>query len=377
MLKEKSTMEDVSTTANSAPTSIAYTVYSISIESSANTTNNASLWLQNDIDKLATGFKLTGFLLLFLVSLSGNALLVAVLLKNANHRMHTPSNYFIFSMACGDIILTVYCMPQFAITTAYHYRWLVSGVAGLALCCLSVFLGQLSVLVSTASLFAIAVDRLFLVFSPLKRKITLTKAKYAIVAIWLFSIVLSLPPLKVAKVFEIKPGYPVCFLDFELLDFIVVYLLLCFFIVIALPLMAIIAIYIAIAIKLNRTKRPGNQLPSNQGRREQMNHKILTMLVAVVAALIVCRLPLIIVILSCMFGSIEICGQHNFVFAGWFLTYANSGINPWIYFIFSEQFRQGARLVLKKVFPCCCKSVNVIEAVESNGVDISTHLPRQ
>ncbi|XP_068755246.1 neuropeptide receptor 22-like [Montipora capricornis] len=376
MLKEKSTMEDVSGTANSAPTSIAYTVYSLSIESSANITNNASLWLQNDIDKLATGFKLTGFLLLFLVSLSGNALLVAVLLENANHRMRTPSNYFIFSMACGDIILTVYCMPQFAITTAYHYRWLVSGVAGLALCRLSVFLGQLSVLVSTASLFAIALDRLFLVFYPLKRKITLTKAKYAIVANWLLSIVFSLPPLPGAKVFEIEPGYIVCALDFELWDFIVVYLLFCFSIVFVFPLMAI-AIYIAIAIKLNRTKRPGNQLPSNRERREQMNHKILTMLVAVVVALIVCRLPLIIVILSCMFGSIEICGQHNFVFAGWFLTYANSGINPWIYFIFNEQFRQGAKLVLKKVFPCCCKSVNVIEAVESNGVDMSTHLPRQ
>ena len=369
-------MEDVSGTANSAPTSIAYTVYSLSIESSANTTNNASLWLQNDIDKLATGFKLTGLLLLFLVSLSGNGLLVAVLLKNANHRMRTPSNYFIFSMACGDIILTVYCMPQFAIKTAYHYRWLVSGVAGLALCRLSLFLGQLSVLVSTASLFAIALDRLLLVFYPLKRKITLTKAKYAIVANWLLSIVFSLPPLPVAKVFEIEPGYFVCTLDFELQLFIVVYFLFCFSIVFAFPLMAI-AIYIAIGIKLNRTKRPGNQLPSNRGRREQMNHKILTMLVAVVAALIVCRLPLIIVILSCIFGSIEICGQHNFVFAGLFLTYANSGINPWIYFIFNEQFRQGAKLVLKKVFPCCCKSVNVIEAVESNGVDMSTHLPRQ
>ena len=371
-------MEDASGTANSTPTSLAYTVYSLSIESSANTTNNASLWLQNDINKLATGIKLSGFLLLFLVSLPGNALLVAVLLKNANQRMRTPSNYFIFSMACGDIIITVYCIPQFAITTAYHYRWLVSGVAGLALCRISFFLGQLSVLVSTGSLFAIALDRLFLVFYPLKRKITLAKAKYLIVAIWLLSTAFSLPSLRMAKVFEIEPGYPVCNLDFELQPFIVIsYVLFCFTIVIALPLMATIAIYIAIAIKLNRTKRPGNQLPSNRERREQMNHKILTMLVAVVAVLIVCRLPLIIVILSCMFGSMENCGQHNVVFAGWFLTYANSGINPWIYFMFNEQFLQGAKLVLKKVFPCCCKSVNVIEAVESNGVDMSSHLPRQ
>ncbi|XP_068696227.1 neuropeptide FF receptor 2-like [Montipora foliosa] len=370
-------MEDVSGTANSTPTSIGYTVSSANIETSANITNNASLWLQNDIDKLATGFKLTGFLLLFFLSLSGNALLVAVLLKNANQRMRTPSNYFIFSMACGDIIITVYCMPQFAITTAYHYRWLVSGVAGLVLCRISFFLGQLSVLVSTASLFAIALDRLFLVFYPLKRKITLAKAKYLIVAIWLLSTAFSLPSLRMAKVFEREPGYPVCNLDFELQSFIVIYVLFCFTIVIALPLMATIAIYIAIAIKLNGTKSPGSQLPSNRERREQMNHKILTMLVAVVAVLIVCRLPLIIVILSCMFGSIEICGQHNVVFAGWFLTYANSGINPWIYFIFNEQFRHGAKLVLENVFPCCCKSVNVIEAVETNDVGMSTHLPRQ
>ena len=83
-------MEDVSGTANSTPPSIAYTVYSLSVESNANITNTALPWSKNDIDKLATGIKVTCFLLLFLVSLPENVLLVTVLLKNHNQRMRTP-----------------------------------------------------------------------------------------------------------------------------------------------------------------------------------------------------------------------------------------------------------------------------------------------
>ena len=37
----------------------------------------------------------------------GNALLIAIVYKNANERMRFPSNYFIFNMAYADVLLTV------------------------------------------------------------------------------------------------------------------------------------------------------------------------------------------------------------------------------------------------------------------------------
>ncbi|XP_074626962.1 orexin receptor type 2-like isoform X2 [Acropora palmata] len=233
------------------------------IENSTNTTTLASSWLPRDFDT-STGIKTASILLLFIVSLPGNFLLVAVLLKNANKRMRTPSNYFILSMACGDILLTVYSMPQFGILTAYRFRWLVGGVAGEVLCRISFFVGEYSVLVSTGSLLAIALDRLFLVFYPLGRKTTLRTAKYAIAVIWLSSTIFALPSLRLFNTVEIGPGY------------------------------------------------------------------------------LLCR----------------------------FLTYANSPINPWIYFIFNAQFRHGAKLLLMKIFPCCFKALNEVSDVESVGVHV-------
>lgn len=339
------------------------------IENSTNATTQASSWLPLDFDT-STGIKTASILLLFIVSLPGNFLLVAVLLKNANKRMRTPSNYFILSMACGDILLTVYSMPQFGILTAYRFRWLVGGVAGEVLCRLSFFVGQYSVLVSTGSLLAIALDRLFLVFYPLRRKTTLCTAKYAIAVIWLSSTIFALPSLRLFNTVEIGPGYLLCMVEFKLIYFAIFYLLFCFSILIALPLLITIALYIAIGIKLNRTKRPGNQLPSNRERREQMNHKILTMLVTVVAVLIICRFPLIVGMLSCFLGSTKVCREADFIFTGWFLTYANSPINPWIYFIFNVQFRHGAKLLLMKIFPCCFKALNEVGDVESVGVHV-------
>ena len=322
------------------------------------------------------GIKTTAFLLLLVVSLLGNLLLIAVLYKNANQRMRTPSNYFIFNMACADLLLTVYCVPQSAIVTAYHYRWLISGVVGELLCRLSFFIGKMSVLVSTGSIFIIALDRYFLVFYPLKRIITLRIARRVIGVVWILAIVFTVPLFKTTGLLEFYPEYLVCTINFGISHFVILYFLFFFPLTITLPLTTTIAMYIAIAIKLSRTKPPGHQLPSSQERRERMNHKILAMLVTIVAVLIICRFPMIIGMIACFSGLRTFCGKPTVMFAGWFLTYISSGINPWIYFIFNEQFRHGARLLLEKLFPCCFKATNEVDIMESEGLQMTTHAPR-
>ena len=167
-----------------------------------NSTNgaNAPFWFyEDDVKK---GIKMTAFLLLLVVSLLGNSLLIAVVYKNANQRMRTPSNYFIINMACADILLTVYCVPQNTIITAYKYRWLISGVAGEFLCRLSFFINQMSVLVSTESIFIIALDRYFLVFYPLKRIITLRIARGVISVVWILAIAFTVPLFRMANLID-------------------------------------------------------------------------------------------------------------------------------------------------------------------------------
>ena len=94
--------------------------------------------------------------------------------------MRTPSNYFIFNMACADVLFTVYAVPVRIVDTTYSHQCLITGVAGELLCRLSQFIDQMSVLVFTGSLLVTALDRFFLVFYPLKRIITLRIARFLI-----------------------------------------------------------------------------------------------------------------------------------------------------------------------------------------------------
>ena len=92
----------------------------------------------------------------------GNALLITVVYKNANQRMRTPNNYFILNMACADVLHQSDMPFPSALSTLHvatsSYQWLITGVAGELLCRLSQFIGQMSVLVSTASLLVTALD---------------------------------------------------------------------------------------------------------------------------------------------------------------------------------------------------------------------------
>ena len=344
-------------------------VPSIESVNGTSASNIGDLLQEGDFQK---GIKIIAFVFLMLLSMLGNALLIAVVYKNANQRMRTPSNYFIFNMACADVLLTVYAVPDSIVDTAYSHQWLITGVAGELLCRLSQFIGQMSVLVSTASLLVTALDRFFLVFYPLKRIITLRIARFLIGVIWIFAIVFTVPLFKMTTLVEFKPDLHVCSFNFGIIRNVIIYLLFCYPVLVLLPIIAIILIYTAIGFKLKHTIAPGNQLPSNQHRREQMNRKILTMLVTVVAVLIVCRFPFILGMMACFCGLKAFC-SWNFLFLGWFLVCFNSGINPWIYFIFNEQFRQGAKLLLQKLLPRCFKVTNEVEMLELTGRQIKTH----
>ncbi|XP_078375317.1 neuropeptide SIFamide receptor-like [Oculina patagonica] len=334
-----------------------------SAENRSATTAPALWFIEDDVAK---GAQIAAFLIIFLACLIGNSLLIAVVYKNANQRMRTPSNYFIVNLACADMFLVAYMVPQNMTLAANDYRWLITGVAGEVFCSLFFFAGQMPVLVSTGSLFFIALDRYFLVFYPLKRMITLRIARRIIAAVWIFAIVFTAPLFIMGSLIEFRTGYLVCTFDFSIMGLVISYFLFGYIPIILIPLIIIIILYIAIGYKIKRATPPGNQLPSTQERRERMTHKVLAMLVAVVVVLIVFRFPLLIGMIACFTGLTDVCHKTKFMFVAWFLTFSNSAVNPFIYFIFNEHFRHGARVVLERVVPFCFKTSNEVAAMQTS-----------
>ncbi|KAL9969481.1 hypothetical protein ACROYT_G021701 [Oculina patagonica] len=283
------------------------------LESSENrsATNAPALWLEdNDVSK---GAKITAYLVIFLACLLGNSLLIAVVYKNANRRMRTPSNYFIVNMAFADMFLVAYMVPQNIANIANGNHWLITGVAGELFCRLFFFISEMSVLVSSGSLFFIALDRYFLVFHPLKRMITLRIARRIIAAVWIFAIIFTAPLFIMGSLIQLRAGYLACTFNFSIIGLVISYFLFGYIPIILIPLIIIIILYIAIGFKIKRATPPGNQLPSTQERRERMTHK----------------------------------------------------------------FRHGARVVLERLVPGCFTTANEVAAMQSSAHQMPTHSARQ
>lgn len=91
---------------------------------------------------------------IFVVGLVGNALVVAVVTRTRT--MHTPTNWYLVSLALADIILLV----SAPLPTLVEYHLLIDEwVFGRVGCCVMVFMQYLGVNQSSLSITAFTVER--------------------------------------------------------------------------------------------------------------------------------------------------------------------------------------------------------------------------
>ncbi|XP_062434782.1 gastrin/cholecystokinin type B receptor [Rhea pennata] len=128
------------------------------------------------------------YALIFVLSVCGNTLVVAVLLLN--RRLRTVTNSFLLSLALSDLMLALCCMPFTLLPNLMG-----TFVFGEAICKLMAYLMGVSVSVSTFSLVAIAIERYSAICNPLQSRVWQTRshACRVIASTWLFSVLLMLP----------------------------------------------------------------------------------------------------------------------------------------------------------------------------------------
>ncbi|CAG0897849.1 unnamed protein product [Darwinula stevensoni] len=143
--------------------------------------------------------------IIFLVSLIGNGLVCYVVFSTP--RMHTVTNYFIFNMAVGDILMTCLCVPfSFAsalILQYWPFGWEMCGIVS--------FSQAVSVFVSAYTMVAISVDRYLAIIYPLKPRMTRLQAMVIVGGVWFVAVATAMPIAIVSKL--VKPDdlwYQVC-----------------------------------------------------------------------------------------------------------------------------------------------------------------------
>ena len=126
------------------------------------------------------------YAVIFLLGVSGNTLVVYVVVRNKT--MQTITNIFITNLAVSDILMCLLAIPF----TPLGY-FLNSWMFGEVLCHIVPMSQAISVYVSTLTSTAIAVDRYFVIVYPFKPRMKVFVCLLMIVAIWIISISISLP----------------------------------------------------------------------------------------------------------------------------------------------------------------------------------------
>ncbi|XP_075774127.1 gastrin/cholecystokinin type B receptor [Pelodiscus sinensis] len=161
---------------------------------------NASAWNRSVCDPLrgppgapgppdlAFAVRVLLYALIFVLSVSGNGLVMAVLALN--RRLRTVTNSFLLSLALSDLLLALCCMPFTLLPNLMG-----TFVFGTPVCKLMAYLMGVSVSVSTFSLVAIAMERYSAICNPLQSRAWQTRshACRVIAGTWALSLLLMLP----------------------------------------------------------------------------------------------------------------------------------------------------------------------------------------
>ena len=287
---------------------------------------------------------IAAYCLTIVLSLIGNSLVIAVVYKNANQRMRTPSNCLVVNMAVGDGLITLINMTTQVAMMSRDSGVAFSGVASDDVSCkLQNFIWIFLIFWSTGTLTAIAVDRFLLVFFPLKRIITLRNVRVIIAIILIIGAIISWP-LLIYSAFVEYGELKICFVNMSSFKALRFYYISVFVAFIFFPLFALLTLYSAIGIRMCTRKSPGNP-----AARERMNRKLILMLVTIVVLFAFSWLPVSALYFGCFaYPNSESCAilaRREAFFTLWFVAYSNSAINPYIYFVFNQGFRQGARAI--------------------------------
>lgn len=290
------------------------------------------------------------YLVIFFISTLGNGLIILVVAKN--QRLRSASiNRLIVSMAVADLLTSIFNMTvEICIytkeATGQRFVWF-QGPGSDFFCKIIAFVQGLSFASSVLTLTAIAVNRFFAVFFPLKMPaISGPLTSIGIGVIWLVSIAIASPMLYAQKVIEedcgvqCKEQWSPAF-DGETSPKIYTLVLLISLYVV--PLVVITILYTAIVRKVWKRQVPGNIIAPNRLVELLTKKRVLRMLITIMVIFAISWLPyytylfLNFVVLSPP-HQIE---RVNVMFVGLFLGHANSAINPCIYVIFNKEYRSG------------------------------------
>ena len=276
------------------------------------------------------------------VGVLGNSLVLRVIMTK-RQRMNTYTNWMILNLAVSDLLVTLFCIPL-DIPLLVEEKWLY----GKVFCKIYHPFGTAQLFSSVFTIVSIAYVRCRAVVFPFAKQPTLFTAKIVVFIIRLSSVLLVIP---LALVLTYDDESQSCYEAwsegsqsyYTILVFVVGY---------ALPLLVISIGYSMIVYEVFRSQPESNSKTMKYKDKRMMaeNRMLVRLSVAVTVTFGVCVLPNQIVFMLYTFNNLEMYRHHlDLLLGSHLLLFLNCAINPVVYNVFSEKFRDGFLHLFKSI----------------------------
>ena len=329
----------------------------------------------------------SAYVVIFLVALFGNSVgfYVVVIKKESSSRSVT--NLFIGNMAVADLLLTITIMP-FSVAFLYRDTLWIGGTLGSITCKAFFYVMPVFISASVFTMMLISFDRFYAVFYPLKEKF-FQKPKVLSAIIWISSFGLMTPYVLMFQTTEKQPGVYHCLQKWPWAppndtDFTETYKMLksfhiCLFVILyALPLSVTLFIYFLICRKLWLGKIPGNVTDIKLAAEKRLKRKVTRLLVITCVVFAVCWFP---VYVNHYFWYVRPDQIHKLptrvqMLFNW-IAHANSALNPCLYILLNEKFRQKFQATLHNLLQFGSTKNNCSDTKSNNKRFLTVAAPRK
>jgi len=274
---------------------------------------------------------------LVLASLFGNSVIIHII--RTDNSMKNATSYLILNQACADLVITMANTMGVIHHSSMNKLWF-RGLLGLLSCKLCFVIIFCPPIFSVSILSTIAIERFYAVARPFRFSPISKHLKKIIFVLWVFCFVTSLPFIEKEN-FQIINEFSFCSLAYILEDFTILKMLAVSLNVL-LPLAVVLVLYTAVCLKLWSREVPGEGSNQNAQQAEAVKtaRKVTLMMITIVILYILCWLPLFAVgILQLSLSNFHV-KESLLLFFIW-LTVAYSALNPYVYLMFSQNFRIG------------------------------------
>ncbi|XP_070507688.1 vertebrate ancient opsin-like [Chironomus tepperi] len=251
--------------------------------------------------------------------------------------MWTPMNIILLNLVCSDFSVSIIGNP-FALVSAWHYQW----IFGESLCIAYGFFMSLLGITSITTLTVLAYERYCLVSCPFSATHLSTKgAKLSVCFIWIYSFLLTSPPLFGWGSYVPEAAAISCSVNWETKTLnATTYIIFLFIFGLIVPVCVITYSY-------SRIIKTMKENALRAGRVNKIESKVTRMIAVMIIAFLVAWTPYSIFALTEQFADPDIISNALAVLPA---LIAKSSIcyNPIIYVISNSQFRASWRRIFGK-----------------------------